>query len=126
MRLTHGLVQHKLAMLAVKAAELNLDTSKLLELEITQVLTAMVYINVFVPTELTSRLGETTPVLAFNQLAPLALNVPPVAETVIVFGVEFVQKGAGGVITGTARFTDVTEIVLVIGQLTMAGFTVTE
>ena len=113
-------------MLAVKAAELNLDTSKLLELEITQVLTAMVYINVFVPTELTSRLGETTPVLAFNQLAPLALNVPPVAETVIVFGVEFVQKGAGGVITGTARFTDVTEIVLVIGQLTMAGFTVTE
>lgn len=72
MRLMHGLVLHKLAMLAVKAAELNLDTSKAPVLEIAQVLTAVVTIKVFVPGVV--KPGVTAPVLAFNQPPALAVE----------------------------------------------------
>jgi hypothetical protein len=109
------------------AAVLNLETLMLPMLDITHELTATVYINVFVPTELTKLAGVITPLLALSQL-PEEEKVPvEVAATVTLFKpVALVQNGFGTLKDGTAKLTALTDMVFVIGQFTTAGTTVIE
>src|SRR6218665_127838 len=124
-RATQALVLHRLGIVPVMAALLNCDTLKLPTDEILQVLTLTEYIKVLVPT-VGIRVGVITPVCGLSQLPMPVENVPPPGVTVIVFGEALVQKGNIGEKLGVCRFTAVTEMVLVIGQFTMAGVTVTE
>ena len=122
-KLTAGLVTHKLFILPVKAAVLNCETSNVPVLVATHVKTPYEYVNELTPIEakVGVKIPETEPIT--RELDPT--KVPPEGLAFIVIGDPVLQSG--GIIEkiGVEGFATTILIVFVIGQLAIVGVTTT-